>query len=107
MTEWIEYTGSDDQIDEMQQCKNGYVIRFDTGRENICNDLTKPYPGEHYWIIPDDPLREMKIRQAMTGQPVWCRSVEGGGTGLCHEFMPPFAHPDKFEYSFTPFEEEV
>ena len=60
-----------------------------------------------YWIIPDDPLREMKIRQARTGQPVWARAYGGVGQVLCHEYFPPFAHPDAFEYAFTEFKEEV
>lgn len=27
-TDWIEYTGSDEQISEMDNCNNGYILRY-------------------------------------------------------------------------------
>lgn len=67
--EWVAYTGSDEQIVEigMSAYENGFITRNESGIESnvVCSDTT------HYWIIPDDPLREMRIRQAQTGQPVW------------------------------------
>ena len=85
-TTWQFYTGSDEQIAELRGAKNGYVIRYSNDKiSNIAwNDCIKNSQfvdwknGErhcptHYWLIPDDPLREMKIRQAQTGQPVWVR----------------------------------
>jgi hypothetical protein len=115
MSEWKKFDGSDEQIAEISDAENGWVVRWMDGSESHpynCTDhveFAHEQCGEfsHYWIIPDDPLREMKIRQAQTGQPVWWKSIDGGGTGLCHEYFPPFAHSDAFEYSFTPFEEEV
>lgn len=74
--EWVAYTGSGEQIAEMVTSKNGFIVKangeewsgiFTTDTPLMCHLIT------HYWIIPDDPLRKMKIRQAMTGQPVWQR----------------------------------
>ena len=76
-TNWKVYDGSDEQIAEIRKCNHGYIKRFVSGMESMvmtCDD----YPSfmetpTHYWIIPADPLREMKVRQAQTGQPVWVR----------------------------------
>lgn len=69
--EWVAYTGSDEQIAEIGNSinANGFITKNISGLESsvVCTDTT------HYWIIPDDPLREMKIRQAQTGKPVWIR----------------------------------
>ena len=79
-TDWIEYTGSDEQIAEIRHCCNGVLIRLNDYNRIVndhefileaCEDLNRGIGW--YWIIPDDQLREMKIRQAQTGQPVWCR----------------------------------
>lgn len=71
MSEWVAYTGSDEQIAEIGNSinANGFITKNISGLESsvVCSDTT------HYWIIPDDPLREMKIRHAMTGQPVCVR----------------------------------
>ena len=76
MNNWKEYTGSDEQIAELWKADDGFIARFTDGSESqpiwatphmTLNTVT------HYWIIPDDPLREMKIRQSQTGQPVWIK----------------------------------
>lgn len=82
-SEWVTYTGSDEQIAEIMASNNGYLYRNNKGYESnileavgraidLANELNED-SVTHYWIIPDDPLREMKMRQAMTGQPVWVR----------------------------------
>ena len=123
MSEWKEYSGSDDQISEMRTCKNGYVVRRKSGEE-VCF-LSIEYKCRYedvvsYWIIPDDPLREMKIRQAVTGQPVWVRVIESYGcfnddrsrwvmrsrSNISITTTPDWNIPVA-EYSFTEFKEEV
>lgn len=103
MAEWIEYTGSDEQIAEigMSLYANGFMARNESGIESnvVCSDTT------HYWIIPDDPLREMKIRWAQTGQPVWWRfSDTSFEPGVRCTTSPDWNIPNA-EYSFTPFED--
>lgn len=128
-TKWTEYTGSDEQIAELRGAKNGYVIRYSNDKiSNIAwNDCIKNSQfvdwknGErhcptHYWLIPDDPLREMKIRQAQTGQPVWVRYnkdlmvLRPGDKAWRKEIIvtttPDWNIPNA-EYSFTPFEKEI
>ena len=69
-TKWTEFTGSDEQIAELTNNKNGYIVRG----ENLSERTRVVFDTEgieilpfKYWLIPDDPLRDMKIRQAQTG----------------------------------------
>lgn len=117
MSEWEEYTGSEEQIAELGNAKDGVCLRFEHSHKSFVYSLkdisktdgkvTLSNTVTHYLICNPRPLADMICQQARTGQPVWWKSTEGGGTGLCHEHFPPFAHPDAFEYSFTEFEEEV
>jgi len=118
MSEWKEWNGRDEQIAEIKNTKNGYIVRRKSGEE-VCF-LSIEYKCRYddvvsYWIIPDDPLREMKIRQALTGQPVWMRRPtwlnepnNKGHRWIYHEptCKPIWDLPDT-EYSFTEFKEEV
>lgn len=82
-TNWKVYNGSDEQISEISSAKNGLSLMFEGSPNSFVYKLRdiSTVDGEpvlsktvtHYWLIPDDPLREMKIRQAQTGQPVWWR----------------------------------
>ena len=98
MSEWTEYTSGDEQIAEISSAKHGFVCRNNETDSGILTIkygqlfsdqseypiLNAMWSGSlkrfvetnnttHYWIISDDPLREMKVRQVMTGQPVWIR----------------------------------
>lgn len=89
MIEWIEYKGTDEQIDEMRNAEHGYVCRYASGRQGLVHKekLGKMYlcaPEElkilldnmgftHYLICNPHPLADMIERQARTGQPVWIR----------------------------------
>ena len=131
MTEWKEYTGINEQIAEIRHAKHGYILRgkYKPGTEACFtyNDRIHDYfvldgPIKNYkvdyWIIPDDPLREMKIRQARTGQPVLVK-VERQILNDNYEFVkninghyvyvtckPDWNIPNA-EYSFSPFEKEI
>ena len=126
MSEWVAYTGSDEQIAEINTSKHGYILKNTRNQQSeisktletnalrrgssdrrvllTCSEVT------HYWIIPDDPLREMKIRQAQTGQPVWIRQSyydpveEHCGAKVFVTTTPDWNIPNA-EYSFTPFED--
>lgn len=79
--EWIEYTGSDEQIDEIANAEYGWIVRWMDGceshqyyasdsvqfAEDQCGKFT------HYLICQPHPYADMIIRQAQTGQPVWIR----------------------------------
>lgn len=100
-TEWVKFDGSDEQIAEIMCSKNGFIVDSQWSVFSEPNKLKialddqanidwlkqnfEDYDVTKYWIIPADPLREMKIRQAQTGQPVWIR-------------MPGYeAFPSKYE----------
>ena len=122
-TTWQEYTGSDEQIAEMRG--SGFITRDINGIESEfvrhCNDFVSAEAHKnyfkyqnitHYWIIPADPLREMKIRQAQTGQPVYYKYQRSDAHGNLingdYEYGvtvdPHWDYPNT-EYSFTPFED--
>lgn len=111
--EWVAYTGSDEQISEIQNAKE-FIYRYktqsgkfvesyieDTFWKAQINDLS------HYWIIPDDPLREMKIRQARTGQPVYVKTPSKRAKDKFSYYKTTNPNWDEIgaEYSFTPFKE--
>lgn len=109
--EWVAYTGSDEQIAEIKNTQNGYVLKKNNGQEVVFLSIEYRPNLEnttHYWIIPSDPLRDMKIRQATTGQPVWIRiknDLRGNYINLRYVTTTPDWNIPGAEYRFTPFEE--
>ena len=132
MSEWTEYTGSDEQIADIRKAKNGFILRYRKGEETeVIRSVGSSFIGDaidsrrrmlsgdnivevlnrnsttHYWLIPADPLREMKVRQVMTGQPVWTRrKIENEYFYWLPTTTPDWNIPNA-EYSFTPFEKEI
>ena len=116
MSEWKEYTGSDDQIAELSKYQ-GKLLRhkhfegfIESDIEYECCPSLRRIGLIEYWIIPDDPLRGMKIRQAMTGQPVWARYEKyndktGGVTYPSRRMITPDWNIPNAEYSFTEFKD--
>ena len=125
MTEWIEYTGSDEQIEEIVNAEHGFIVEsqhsifntppidlhlggFDGG---FIRDKFALTSIKYYLLCEPHPLSAMICQWAKTGQPVWYRALDYKSfTGQClnDEFnLYPFARPDKYEYSLTQFEEEV
>lgn len=121
MTEWEEYTGSGEQIKELNQAiRGGYGVLLGYGEKTklIYTGLYR-HKFDRYLICKPHPRRDMIKRQADTGQPVWvkCMAVRYEndrylGT-ITVDYMNVFitTTPDwnipNAEYSFTPFEEEV
>ena len=125
MSKWVQFTGGDEQIAELENNKNGYIVRG----ENLSERIRVVFDTEgieilpfKYWLIPDDPLREMKIRQSQTGQPVWIKMesstywvIAMRGFDLIYQdhvvsviksITPDWNIPNA-EYSFTEFEKSV
>ena len=98
MSEWKEYTGSHEQLDEMRQSAHGFVARNASSVSSIMsvklNQLflsgqKDPYLPElfgnkvseflnynnttHYLICNPHQLADMICQQARTGQPVYIR----------------------------------
>ena len=119
-TNWTEYTGADEQITDLGNAKNGFVWRDSTGYESIykksldyleINERVRSILNDrqvtHYWLIPAAPLREMKIRWAQTGQPVWTRrKIENEYFYWLPTTTPDWNIPNA-EYSFIEFEKSV
>lgn len=129
MTEWKEYTGSDEQIAEMQEAQYGVLI---DGCDEILDvsDMVslESYMNEQdkhkYLICQPHPLADMICQQAKTSQLVWvkelCRNatVPAGAlrvgyvltmvtdTFYIYKTNKPDWNIPGAEYSFTAFEEE-
>ena len=119
--EWEEYTGSDEQIDEMCNSIDGYVLKLSDGTTTELS-IGGPYRDSesdtyhglqisHYLICNPHPLADMICQQARTGQPVWVRyTLEWDRRSDTVEIdcttTPDWNIPNA-EYSFTPFEAEV
>ena len=129
MAEWKKYTGTPEQIDELRNAENGFVCRNDdveSGiltikygqlfsdqqkqpildamfKDSIQNFLNK-YKTKAFWLIHDDPLREMKIRWAMTAQRVFVRIHHANDViDVFYDQSPNWNIPNA-EYRFSPFE---
>jgi len=107
--QWVKYDGSDEQIYEIMGSKYGFItednVHIECTSDCIIPDILSI--GDKYLLCDHHPYADMICQWARTGQPVYARAIGGVGSQECHEYFPPFAHPDTFEYSFTSFEEEV
>lgn len=125
-SQWKKYTGSDEQIAELNNCKNGLLAKNYLGY--IWPDIYEhfdfaPIGATHYLICDPHPYAEMICQWARTGQPVYVK-VSGGivpNNSIFIEDELIIVMPEYFiiktnkpnwnipnvDYSFTPFEEEV
>lgn len=123
MTEWKEYTGSDEQIAEMRETINGFILRDSTGvQTEMFKRIGSSYIGEYidsrrrllsgnnlkevltkhkitnYLICNPHPLADMICQQARTGQPVWVRTrLDDWSCGHLKDFYKlhePTINPD-------------
>lgn len=117
MTEWIEYTGSDEQIEELLTAEHGFIV---DSQESIFHkphymllleegefirDHFRKHRVNKYLICAPHPNAGMISQWAKTGQPVYCR-IHVEGYGLCTSVSStPRWHVPDAEYSFTPFED--
>jgi hypothetical protein len=113
MTKWKEYTGSDEQIAEI----NGSAAFMLRRADGAVSYVLKPpfYPNAMdnettigYLICNPHPLSDMICQQARTGQTVWVRitrdSCGNKVNMVCETTIPDWNIPSA-EYSLTPFEE--
>lgn len=114
-TNWTEYTGSDEQIAEIWNNYNGFLLNTTDKiltKDNFSDSVSfVEYLKQgvtRFWLIPDDPLREMKVRQAQTGQPVWIKQKCNGNLldYALGTTIPDWSIPDA-EYYFAPFEKDI
>ena len=118
MTEWKEYIGSDEQINEMCNALDGYSLKLANGKitdvaiggpyRDEGYDTYLQQPITHFLICNPHPLADMIYQQARTGQPVWVRYEWRDSTGPNVETYSTTT-PDwnlKAEYSFTEFKED-
>ena len=110
MSEWIEYTGSDEQIEEINNAKHGFRTRLNKKGHTefiICQphqyaDLIKIWAdtGCPVWVRPTKPY-EFEISD-YENHPTTKLMVDHIGVYLITT-VPDWNTPD--EYSLTPFED--
>ena len=113
MPEWKQWNGSKEQLDEMRNAKDGFILRgtepayeeeiiFHNISGLSCVDMQNI---THYLICQPHPLSDMIGRWILTGQSVWWKDkYHLKRTGKCDRSFMPFLHPEYYEYSFNPFE---
>ena len=115
--EWIKYDGSDKQIAEINDSvlRHGFILRNRYG--SISPVMKQPWhvaligdkDTTHYLICKPHQYADLIKIWADTGCQVWYRAIECKdfkGQCLSDEFnLYPFARPNKYEYSLTPFED--
>jgi len=114
MAEWKEYTGSDEQIEDMRNafmCRNRYgneLASIFNGNCFVSAEHKKIFLKDNeitqYLICEPHPLADMICQQARTGQPVWIRFVaQDINKMIGYETTKPDWNIPNAEYSFTPF----
>lgn len=126
MTEWKKYTGSDEQIKELWNADDGYILRFsDKVNDRIrrakeawltlsdfSNHCKKVTNVTNYLICEPNPNADMICQQARTGQPVWIKEhhtnyydgIIESSEELSYKTDTPNWYLDA-EYSFTEFKD--
>lgn len=112
--EWIEYTGSDEQIAEMDDT-GSFIIKANGVESHVMHHIDERgllVECDEYLICNRHKYAKLIQRWSMTGQPVWVRiPVSYERYGYCYITYGATTTPDwnitGAEYSFTPFGEEV
>ena len=115
MSKWIEYTGSDEQIQELANARTGFIVRWADGK------LSYPYSMQytvqeieeawgkftHYLICQPHPYADLIKIWADTGCPVYIKPKTPGILcgSVVHGSRVDWNHDD-FEFSLTPFEDQ-
>ena len=115
--EWVEYDGSEGQIEEIKSASNGVIFEYvgsfgiDTSvfkyakdKYHIDNRLENKAIAK-YLICQPHPYADLIKIWADTGCPVWYKHKLVAASGECGPFHLPFSYPDICEYRLTPFED--
>lgn len=122
MAEWIEYTGSDEQIESIKLNSDGIIFKDSSGielnspirslivrtKEEIKNFL-KDRDVKSILLCKRHDLSQMIYQQAKTGQPVWIRqaSPRHKNKKLAYKTTKPNWYLPDAEYSFESFAEKT
>ena len=74
---WVKFEGTQDQLDEMRDAEHGWIVRGNDGVESHIFRGSPIHTGivnseiSEYLICSPLPHLDMRIRHAMTGQPVY------------------------------------
>ncbi len=124
MSEWKEYSGSDEQIEQIKNAPHGFIYRLNgsTISSVVFEKSRGIFVGEwvdckrvvlsiddlrgslnrknvtHYFLINPHPLADMICQQARTGQPVWISIAVDTGIGelekIEYRYLEPTETPD-------------
>jgi len=107
MAEWKEYTGSDEQISEIDNA-DSFIIKANGVESHVMHHIDERgllVDCDQYLICNRHKYANLIKRWALTGQPVWWRfSGTSFEPGVRCTTSPDWNIPNA-EYSFTPFED--
>jgi len=123
--EWVAYTGSDEQIAEIEAAflHSGFIVMKENGgiseiiqgsqplaKGFVSHNLNAVWSVKKYLICNPHPYADMARQQLLTGQPVWVRYEWRDSTGPNVETYatdtPDWNIPGA-EYSLSEFKGEV
>jgi len=127
MTEWKEYTGSYEQIAEIEAefMESGFIVMKENGgiseiiqgsqplsKGFVSHNFNHVWRVKKYLVCNPHLLADMICQQARTGQPVWVRvsyydPVTDINGAVTHKTTTPDWNIPNAEYSFDEFKEEV
>ena len=109
MSEWIEYTGSDEQNRDILGSKADVLFMYSNGvhrlRSSMFTGDWKHRTLTHYLICQPHPYADLIDIWRLSGCQVWYKHKLVAASGECSAFHLPFSYPDICEYSLTPFED--
>ena len=120
MSEWIEYTGGDEQLTELLTTDSKFMVDNEWSVFHKPTRLNLPVTEDNLnWLA--GLLRDTKVKKylicqphhyadlikiwADTGCPVWYKHKFVAASGECNQLHVPFSYPDICEYRLTPFED--
>ena len=108
-TKWTEYTGSDEQIAEMDNA-DSFIIKANGVESHVMHHIDERgllVDCDQYLICNRHKYAKLIQRWSITGQPVWIRRKIENEYFYWLPTTTPDWHIPNAEYSFTPFEKEI
>ena len=107
MSKWTEYTGSDEQIAEMDNA-DSFIIKANGVESHVMHNIDEKgllVDCDEYLICNRHKYAKLIQRWSITGQPVWIRYF--CNEDIVHVTTTPDWNIPNAEYSFSYFEKEI
>ncbi len=109
MSKWTEYTGSDEQIAEMDNA-DSFIIKANGVESHVMHNIDEKgllVDCDEYLICNRHKYAKLIQRWSITGQPVWVRRKIENEYFYWLPTTTPDWHIPNADYSFIEFEKSV